>query len=59
MKVSREYIEDILRRTSLSPAEKEKIRAREFPADRDELLRDFAELGIAPDVLVDRMGGSP
>jgi hypothetical protein len=59
VKVSREYVEDILARTSLTVEEKQRIRAVPYPADRDELLRLFATMGVTPDQLNNRMGGSP
>lgn len=59
MKVSKDYVEDILVRTGLSESEKQRIRALDYPADRDELIRLFATMGVSRDVLVDQLGGSP
>jgi hypothetical protein len=59
VKVSREYVEDILARTGLSPEDKARIRAVSYPADRDELLHLFESMGIRPDELTSHMGGSP
>jgi DNA-directed RNA polymerase subunit F len=59
VKVSREYVEDILAVTSLSAEEKKRIRDLTYPADRDELLALFASMGVTPDRLTSRMGGSP
>jgi hypothetical protein len=59
VKVPRDFVEDILARTSLSPEEKQRIRAVTYPADQDELLQLFASMGVTPDQLTNRMGGSP
>lgn len=59
MKVSREYVEDILARTSLTLEEKQRIRDVSYPAERQELLRLFESMGVTPDQLTNRMGGSP
>ncbi len=59
MKVSREYVEDILALTNLSPEEKKRIREVTYPADQDEILALFASMGVTPDRLSNRMGGSP
>jgi hypothetical protein len=59
VKVSREYVEDILARTSLTLEEKQRIRDVRYPAEQQELLRLFASMGVTPDQLSDRMGGTP
>jgi hypothetical protein len=59
VKVSREYVEDILARTSLTLEEKQRIRDVSYPAERQELLRLFESMGVTPDQLTNRMGGSP
>jgi hypothetical protein len=59
VQVSREFVEDILARTNLSPEEKQQIRDLSYPADHDEVLRLFASMGVTPDRLQNRMGGSP
>jgi hypothetical protein len=59
VKVSREYVEDILALTSLNPDEKQRIRDLAYPAEQDELLQLFASMGVTPDQLTNRMGGTP
>jgi hypothetical protein len=59
VKVSREYVEDILARTDLTPDEKQRVRELSYPAEQDELLQVFASLGVTPDRLRNHMGGSP
>jgi hypothetical protein len=59
VKVSREYVEDILARTSLTLEEKQRVRAVTYPADQQELLLLFASMGVTPDQLTNRLGGTP
>ena len=59
MKVSREYVEDILARTNLNPEEKQRLRDLSYPAEHDQVLELFASMGVTPDRLRNRMGGSP
>lgn len=59
MQVSRAHVVDVLNRSGLPEAEKQRFLVLEYPADFETVCAMFERVGIDRDVLMDRMGGSP
>jgi hypothetical protein len=59
MQVSRAHVLDILDRADLSPEQRDRILALDYPADYDRVLALFRSMGVNHDALISRMGGSP
>jgi hypothetical protein len=57
--ISREHMIRHLPLLRLTPEQEEQLLALHYPVDYTVVAAAFQSLGIDPDVLVDRMGGSP
>jgi hypothetical protein len=57
--ISREHVIRHLPLLRLTPEQEERLLALHYPVDYSVVAATFQSLGIDPDVLVDRMGGSP
>ena len=57
--VTRDYVRNILRQARLAPADEARILELPYPIDRDHLLSVLASMGLTPDWMNSRLGGSP
>ncbi len=58
-KVSRQWVQDLLRVAHLPPEIEQRVLALPYPADLDDVVRELQSSGITKDELENRMGGSP
>jgi hypothetical protein len=59
MSESLQHVVGILRRAGLTQLAEEAQRTLPDPVDREDLEHFGAEHGLSPDILTERMGGSP
>jgi hypothetical protein len=59
MQVSRAHVLDIIARAGLTDEQRERVLALSYPADQEHVLEVFRTMGVYPDELISRMGGSP
>ena len=59
MKVARQEVVDLLRKTGFPEAADEALRVLPDPVDLDDAAKLGAKYGITRDELISRMGGSP
>ena len=59
VQVSRAHVLDIIARSGLTPEQRERVLALEYPADFEHVLTLFRSMGVNHDELISRMGGSP
>jgi hypothetical protein len=59
MRLARQHVVELLRRTGHAEAAEDAARALPDPAELDDVLLFLGPYGITRDVLVSEMGGSP
>lgn len=59
MQITEAHVREILAQARLEPEDEQKVLALHYPADRDRVVAVFGSLGVTPDWLVSRLGGSP
>jgi hypothetical protein len=59
VQVSRAHVLDIIARAGLTDAQRDRVLALSYPADRERVLELFRSMGVYSDELISRMGGSP
>jgi len=57
--VTREHVRHLLPAMQLSPDAERRLLGLHYPLPFTVVAEEFARLGFTPEVLVDRMGGSP
>jgi hypothetical protein len=59
MRLTRQHVVDLLRRTGFAEAAEDAARTLPDPVELDDVLRFLAPYGITRDDLISEMGGSP